>query len=189
MDTMEALSDDELVRRYLNGQEEFYFELVRRYETKVFNTALYLTDRVEEAEAILGDVFLLFSNKLASDNSKTPLFTWLLQITLDKSVHALIHANSTRGNLPESITLQTPFEEHSDAYARRNSSLRFAFQTAVSELSQDARLAFVLRDIQGKNLSEIAQLLDTNVFIVRALVREARSTIGSHLNRILEKAA
>lgn len=190
MEGTTELSDEELTELYLAGEQARYFELVERYETKVFNTALYLTDKVEEAEAVLTEVFLELAEHLKVDDGKTPLFAWLLQLTLDKSVHALISANATkRDALPESITLSTPFEEHSDAYQRRNYSLRFAFQSAVMDLSSDAKIAFVMRDIHGKKISEIADVLDQTVFEVRSLIREARRAIGGQINRILERAA
>ncbi len=190
METTEEISDESLVELYLAGDEERYFELVQRYETKVFNTALYLTDKVEEAEGVLTEVFIELSKQLKIDNGKTPLFAWLLQLTLDKSVHALISANETKkGTLPDSITLETPFEDHSEAFARRNESLRYAFQRAVDEISPQAKLAFVLRDIQGKTITEIAEVLDLTVFEVRGLIQNARSAIGTQISRILEKAA
>ncbi len=190
MEGTTELSDEELTELYLAGDQSRYFELVERYETKVFNTALYLTDKVEEAESVLTEVFLELAERLKTDDGKTPLFAWLLQLTLDKSVHALITANaSKRGALPDSITLATPFEEHSEAYERRNQSLRFAFQSAVSELSSDAKIAFVLRDIHGKKITEIAEFLDQTVFEVRGLIRQARRAIGGQINRILERAA
>ena len=182
-------SDEELVNRYLGGCQESFEQLVQRYETKVFNTALYLTSDVRRAEEILQQVFLALIARINDDFGKTPLFDWVLQHTLDLSVESLIGAKNNNSDLPSSITLSEPFEEHSRSFSTRNAELRTILHTAACNLDEEKKHIFILRDILGVSTQRTAELLATDVFSIRSKLHNARLDIAAELERVLEQKA
>ena len=181
----ESLSDKELGDRCLSGCNRSFYELVQRYETKVFNTALYLTNNVEEAERVLNLVFVELLNKLRSDNGKTPIFDWLLKFTLDTAVQNLISNNENRRQLPQSIVINEPYQQHVMRFRERNETLHTALRLATDTLPERERIVFVLRDILGISTAKTSELIESNVFEVRATLQKARMAVHSELGVLL----
>lgn len=179
------ISDGELVFRFLNGSVESFQDIIARYETKVFNTALYLTNDSEGAEDVLHRVFLDLFERLQNDFGKTPLFSWLLQHTLDTALQHLLQSCKQDNEEIHNPVLDQPFSAHQERFESRNCALRAALGQATACLSEDARYVFVLRDIQGLPLNEVAEALDMSIFEARAKLHRARLRIRRELSSIL----
>ncbi|MCB0325475.1 MAG: sigma-70 family RNA polymerase sigma factor [Bdellovibrionales bacterium] len=186
MDTNTAVSDEELVQRFLNGRESGFAALVERYEQKVYNTALHLSADEAAAEEVLAEVFIELDKQLRTDSGKTPIFPWLIGQTLERAVARLAHSVDTRRTEPPS---QLSFEEHCAAFERRHAAIRHALREAVLELPPATRHVFALRDIHGMAICEISQLLAMDEFEVRSSLRFARQLVRGRLKRILPQCA
>lgn len=77
-----ALSDEEIVQLYVNGNDKAFDEIVRRYESKVFTYIKRSVPDQEEAEDIYQEVFMkvvvLLRNGKYADQGKFGL--WLLRV-------------------------------------------------------------------------------------------------------------
>ncbi len=185
------VSDEDLVARFLFGCSDSFDQIMSRYETKVFNTALYLTSDTDDAESVLHKVFTALYHRLNDDFGKTPLFEWLLQYTLDTAVACLIERKSETEESAESeeLKLTSPYDEHAEHFQEKNTALRNAIRETACSLPGEYKALFLLRDIQGLKTSEVARLLDSNVFEVRAKLHEARLIIRDRLLDVLGESS
>jgi RNA polymerase sigma factor (sigma-70 family) len=79
---MERISDEELVRLYVQTQRNTYFEqLYERYCDKVYRKCLSFTKDSVRAEDLTHDVFLKLVVKLSSFREQAKFSTWLYSIT------------------------------------------------------------------------------------------------------------
>lgn len=184
---MESIQDGELATRYLHGCLESYEALVERYEQKIFNTALNLTNSTESAERVLHQVFVALFSKLQTDLGKTPLFTWLIRYTMDLSVQELLRSSERDDGTIQPV-LDKPFSEHEREFESKNQGLRHALFHAARSLPQEQRYVFLLRDILGVSIERIAAMLDMPKFGVRAVLHRARKQLQGELRPMLTKA-
>ncbi|WP_460941718.1 RNA polymerase sigma factor [Spirosoma daeguense] len=79
---MEQISDEELVRLYVNTQENRYFERIyERYCDKVYRKCLSFMKDPVRAEDLTHDIFLKLVVKLSSFREQAKFSTWLYSIT------------------------------------------------------------------------------------------------------------
>lgn len=89
---MKHLSDEELVRLYVETQKNAYFErLYERYCDKVYRKCLSFTKDPVQAEDLTHDIFLKLVIKLGGFKEKAKFSTWLYSITYN---HCTDHMRS-----------------------------------------------------------------------------------------------
>ena len=180
-----TLTDEVLVERFFEGCEESFEQLVNRYESKVFSTALYLTEESNEAEEVLFQVFADLHERLKSDAGKGKLFEWLVQHTLDISVERLISKKNEDLSLPSDSRNTVETREHFSNFESRNQELRQLLSGAISKLPLQLKFVFLLRDVQGLSLSKVSSILGITVFDARARLHRSRLFIYRRLSETL----
>lgn len=89
---MENISDEELVRLYVETQRNTYFErLYERYCDKVYRKCLSFTKDPARAEDMTHDIFLKLVVKLSSFREQSKFSTWLYSITYNYCTDQLRH--------------------------------------------------------------------------------------------------
>lgn len=94
---MKQISDEELVRLYVETQRNVYFEqLYERYCDKVYRKCLSFTKDPIRAEDLTHDVFLKLVVKLSSFREQAKFSTWLYSITYNYCTDQLRSHNLRR---------------------------------------------------------------------------------------------
>lgn len=178
---MQHVDDQDLLEGFFSGDEESFETIVSKYESRVFHTALYLTETTEDAEIVLQDVFVELHHKLVGDKGKTPLFDWLLQRTLDLSVEQLINKKRENVCLPEHSANLQSMNSHVAQFEQKNACMRNSIQQATRQLPSTLKFVFLLRDIQGLSITRVAAILGINVFEARTRLHQARLRLHEQL--------
>jgi len=79
-------SDKEIIGRVLQGDQQVFAELVKRYQPFVFTIAMRYANHREDAEEIAQDVFVKAYRSLADFRSDSKFSTWLCTITVNTSI-------------------------------------------------------------------------------------------------------
>jgi RNA polymerase sigma factor (sigma-70 family) len=94
---MKHFSDEELVRLYINTQQNAYFEqLYDRYCDKVYRKCLSFTKDPVRAQDLAHDVFLKVVIKLGSYKEQAKFSTWLYSITYNHCTDQLRSSSMRR---------------------------------------------------------------------------------------------
>src|SRR5512134_2426810 len=75
--------DEELVRRYLEGDVQAFGTLVERHERRVYNLALRITGREEDARDATQDALLSALRKLKTFRGEDAFTTWMHRVTVN----------------------------------------------------------------------------------------------------------
>jgi RNA polymerase sigma-70 factor (ECF subfamily) len=184
------------VQRALAGQVQAKAEIVRRHQDLVYNLALKLVSRPEEAESVLQETFLKVFENLGSFRQDAALRTWIYRIATNEALMAL----RRRRPAPLSINDGEEDEEGSGRYSRMLRSLdrnplellmdrefQQALEKAMSDLPDAWRIPFVLKDIEGLSLQEIADDLNTTIPAVKAALHRGRVVLRNRLADFMEQ--
>src|SRR5437868_6296442 len=93
------LEDDgehEIIDRCLSGDGRSFEALVDKYEKIVFNIALRVGGRSEDAEDVTQAVFIKVFENLGSYNRKYKFFSWLYRIALNESINYFRREHATQ---------------------------------------------------------------------------------------------
>jgi RNA polymerase sigma-70 factor (ECF subfamily) len=172
--------DPAVLRDAQRGGEQAFNELVRTYQTPVFNYVLRLTGDRALAEDLTQDVFLRVYQGLPRFSLRCKFTTWLFQVTKNRVLDELRarerrpHAFVALDDLPALEVLDRPIEEGEtiDALWR-----------AVETLNPDLKMALLLRDIVGLPYNEIADSLEITLSTVKWRIFKAREEVQLSLAR------
>jgi RNA polymerase sigma-70 factor, ECF subfamily len=182
--------DADVLTRAKRGDRGAFGALVRKYQRRVYATALHITGNHHDAADVAQDAFVRAYRGLARFDERSDLFTWLYRITVNtalnhlrgrKRVDNLARAGATEvaaeGGRPEKLgdEERTPREwlELQERYRR--------VLEGVSALSSSLRITLLLATVEGKSYREIAEILDIPDGTVAWRVNEARKQLRQRL--------
>jgi RNA polymerase sigma-70 factor (ECF subfamily) len=156
---------EEVIRRFLDGDEEAFSQIVRIWERKVYNLAWRMLGNREDAQDMVQETFLSIFKSIRNLRDPSSFSTWLYRITLN---HCQVHwrTRSTHVSLDDWIPNQTgakreAFSDDSSAPPGRDSLETLdIIHKALSGLSEDHRTAVILKEYMGLSLQELADIMD-----------------------------
>ena len=80
------LTDNEIIRKVLDGDHQHFAVLVKRYQNFVFTITLRYTENREDAEEISQDVFVKAFKSLKDFRGDSKFTTWLYTIVTTSSI-------------------------------------------------------------------------------------------------------
>jgi RNA polymerase sigma-70 factor (ECF subfamily) len=191
----EPTEEKELVRRAVSGDLRAKAEIVHRHQDLVYNLALKLTGNSGDAETVLQESFLKIFEKLGGFRQESSLRTWIYRITANEALMLL----RRRKGAPISMEVESE-EEATPRYRQMLASLdrnplellldnefRNALEKAMIELPDSWRVPFVLKDIEGLSLQEVADDLGITVPAVKAALHRARVALRNRLAEFIEQ--
>ncbi len=183
------MDEKDLVSRALSGDVEAKTRIVIENQEIVYNLALKMVSDPIEAENILQDTFLKVFEKLDTYMGNSSLQTWIYRIATNT---ALMQFRQRKG---EHVAIdEDPDIEKTTKYQAMLASLdqdpleilmdnefKEALEKAMSELPETWRIPFILKDIEGLSLKEVAESLGTSVPAVKAALHRGRSALRDQL--------
>jgi RNA polymerase sigma-70 factor (ECF subfamily) len=191
------LADEELAARAAAGDTTAFEVLMSRHEGRVYRLGSRLTGSAADAQDVLQETFLAVYRGLASFRGASRFSTWLYRITTNV---ALAHRRARRRRPTESLEEYLPRFDEDGQHAREASELRAASQadvlldgkllaeqarTALERVPDLYREAFVLRDLEELDTSEVADLLGVDAATVRQRVHRARLLLRGYLSHLV----
>ncbi len=174
------LDEAELVRRCKAGERAAHDELYRRFRRQVAaNLFRVLGDR-HEIEDLVQEVFVIAFRGLASFRHEARLGTWLYRVCVNVALGRI--RSRTRRPPPLSVS-DLESAAHGAALADRPESPERALERrddvarvyrALDRLAPKKRMVLYLHEIEGRDLKEIAYLVDANAVTVRTRLFYAR---------------
>ena len=176
--------DEDLVRGYLSGDYGAFAALVERHERRVYNLALRMTGREEDARDATQDAFLTALRKLSSFRGEAAFTTWMHRVTINacydllrkRARQPLLDLGDDEHPRPE----PTPAPDHADA-----TELSIDVQRALLEVPEDFRAVMILHDVQDLPQEEVAAILGIPVGTVKSRLHRGRIALAKamHLER------
>ena len=162
------------MERVQRQDEDAFAILVRRHSTSVHAFLYRLCQNQLDAEDLTQETFLRIWQRAelwAPNASK--FTTWLHKIAWNLCIDSFRRSSSTRQN-----TSLTDIEVQDDAVDTvAESNQASLLSKAIKKLPERQRTALVLCQVQGWSQRDAAQVLDTSVNGVQALIGRARRTL------------
>jgi RNA polymerase sigma-70 factor (ECF subfamily) len=164
--------DDDLVARCLAGQRPAQRQLFEREKRRVHATLYRILGSNQQLDDLVQDVFLSVFRSLHTFRGDASLSTWIDRC----AVHAaLTHMRNHRGRrhlelVPETVPSDDPSAERR-ALAREATRSLYATLDALPAVQ---RTAFALYAIDGREMSEVAELMNATRIATKARIWRAR---------------
>lgn len=179
-------SDDALIGRALSGQSSAYDSLVRRHAGRLLTMIYAQVGNRDDAEDLMQETLAQAYFKLNTYAGRSSFFTWMYRIafnlTISKRRKRRLESTHTRTHIESAPTPEDPSAaaDQQMAVAEQVVQLR----QAIEALEPDRRTVLVLRDIDGLDYGEIAELLSIPKGTVRSRLHRARLDLRELLSRV-----
>lgn len=174
-----GLSDNEIISRVLQGEQNAYTELVNRYQNYVFTLTLRMIKSREDAEEVAQDVFIKAYRSLADFRGESKFSTWLYTITNTTSITFLrkkkleIHSLNNVKVFEAADSLNSGFRAN---MVEQKSRVNMVNQ-AISMLSPDDAEVITLFYKAEQSLEEISKILGLETNTVKVRLHRARTRL------------
>ena len=172
--------DPEVLRRAQWGDERAFAQILRAYETTIFNYVYRIVGDRALAEDLTQEVFVRVFQALPRFSLRCKFTTWLFQVTKNRVLDEL----RARERRPQSVIAieDAPRLEIVDPPVERLETIDAVWR-AVRELNPDLKMALLLRDIAGMPYNEIADSLEITLATVKWRIFKAREEVQQALAR------
>lgn len=186
-----APSDAELVQRSQRGDTAAFEELVTRYRERVFGLAYGLARNEHDAQDLCQEAFIRAWRSIGRFRGQSSVYTWLYRITTNLTIDMVRRRSRAKmvefddgvGRDPErerrGVELVGGTVPSDEAF---RSDQRAAIERAMEQLTPDHRAVVLLKDFEGLEYKEIAQVVGCSPGTVMSRLFYARR----HLQRLLK---
>lgn len=177
------MSDEELVKKFLAGEESAFNQLVRRYQQKIYWHARRLTGNHLDADDILQEVLLVMYKKLRDYKFESSLYTWIYKITYTRSLN-LIKSNKLKRFFSIGSE-ETPDIKGAEDLVRdlENREKLQILDKVLKQLPVKQREVFVMRHFDELSYEEIAEITGKSVGGLKANYFHALNKVVSLMEK------
>lgn len=180
-----SVEDLELVARAQKGDVAAFSALVERYQARVYNLAFRLMSNADDAAEVTQESFLAAWESLKRFRAESSFYTWLYRLVVNK---ALTHRRSrdmkkefSVGDGEATVLDTAPDGGAGPVRAVEAKERAEMVQAAIAALPVDFRAVVVLKDIEGMEYEEIAEVLDIALGTVKSRLHRGRMLLRGAL--------
>lgn len=171
----------EIIDEIRAGNKNAYQGLMDRYKSQVAGVAYRMVGDYDDAKDVTQLVFVKMVKNLHRYDPSKRFSTWLYRITVNASIDYIRkHKRHTHEDLENySESLENFDASPADIYHRKY--IRYLILKAAERLNDKQRAAFILKDFEGHEVSEVAEILDMPPATVRWYIHRARLALRREL--------
>lgn len=179
--------------RALEGSQDAYHEIVRRYERPVFSLVVRMVKDAALAEELSQEVFLKAFRSLDGYDPGRKFSSWLFKIAHNTTIDHLrrkrldtVSLEGSRDGEDSHGLEQTLADEaaRTPQQEAERSDLSGALEAAVERLRPEYREVVLLRFQEGEAYQDIAEITGLPLGTVKTYIFRARKELAAHLTEM-----
>ena len=193
------IDDAALVEQCRQGDSEATERLILKYQNRIYNVILKICANADDAAELSQDTFVKVIENIDKFEGRSSFYTWLFRIAVNltlsyckrsvklglKSLDAEDdeHGQQARRSLKEIL-----YDDSSSdpAAVAANKELCELVKQALMQLDDAQRAVVVLRDIEGMNYAQIAEILGVELGTVKSRLSRGRSNLKEIMEAITQ---
>jgi RNA polymerase sigma-70 factor (ECF subfamily) len=193
---MSDSADWALVQASIDGDRNAFAALVERYRPAVFRIVLRTLGNTADNEDAVQEVFIRTMTSLSRYDQRYPFAPWILKIATNYCIDQIRRRKTRKYKLwcdlseaEERRALWNMSSQPHTQNSTRNDSEAYLelAQSLLNRLKPKQRMAFVLREIEGRAYEEVAAILGVPETTARVRVWRARNDLNREFQRHMKK--
>jgi RNA polymerase sigma factor (sigma-70 family) len=175
--TISLAVPDILVARAKSGDLDALEALYRAFETPVYNLALRVLRRPEDAEDVLQETFLEVVRSIRQYRGEGHLWGWIRQIATSKALMRI-----RREQVRQTEELHEEMVVAGTGMGAGSVPARIDLERAFERLSETSRAVVWMYDVEGYTHEEIAELMGKTVSFSKSQLARAHARMRQVLD-------
>jgi RNA polymerase sigma-70 factor (ECF subfamily) len=185
-----SIDDAVLVEQCQQGDSVATERLILRYQNRIYNAILKMCGNADDAAELTQDTFVKVIENIDKFEGRSGFYTWAFRIGVNLTLNYCKrgaklglrsldaeeneHSGQAKQVLKEFLTDDS---SPNPAVVASSKELCEIVMKALMNLADEQRAVVVLRDIEGMNYAQIAEVLDIEIGTVRSRLSRARSKL------------
>lgn len=184
-----SLSDEEIVKKIINGESALFEQLTGKYNYLLYTIARRYGFSHESAEDVMQDTRITAYCKLSQFKFRSAFKTWLSKIMVHKCLYKLKYGYRKyeepyclKHDAIHGSQIYTQFENAEIIFLRKE--LRNVLHITLNKLPSFYKAVFMLREVEGYSVAETAKLLHISSINVRVTLNRAKIILQKKLKHL-----
>jgi RNA polymerase sigma-70 factor (ECF subfamily) len=184
------LTEQELIAKLREGNQQAFSQLLEGYQQKVFGTCLSFVPNNEDAEDIAQEVFLEVFRSISTFKAASKLSTWIYKITTNKCLEFIRKRNTKKrfAFMQRILGNEISFDktnyftefDHPGILMENKEKTTIIFK-AINSLPDSQRIIFTLAKIDGKSYQEILEITGKSISSIESVMFRAKKALQEKL--------
>lgn len=181
-DLSKKVSDEELVKLYLESQNVAYFNLLyKRYSGKIFGKCLSLLKNEDEAEDAMQDIMMKILLNMSKFGGKSRFSTWIYSITYNYCIDFLRRKKKDRSVYVEDFADNLDVEEEvNDAFLLQMKVDRL--KVILEEIPTGDKTILLMKYQDEMSIREIGGILNKSESAIKMKIKRAKQKFKKTFN-------
>jgi RNA polymerase sigma factor (sigma-70 family) len=182
------VSEKEIIGKILNGETALFEILIRRYDSVLFKIARGFGFNHQDAQDLMQETHLAAYTELKSFGHRSSYKTWLSKIMINKCRYNLGHGYFKKEQPASELideNAQPMHAQQNNASEKKiaNKELASVIENSLQQIPLDYRAVFILREVEGFNVAETAELLNITPVNARVRLNRAKAMLQKQLEQ------
>ena len=170
--------ENQLIQLVREGDLSAWGELIRIHQDRLYNSIVRVVGHPDRARDVVQDAFIQAIENISRFDGKSQFFTWLYRIAFNRAMSMYrkhkseVSLEVARENAGDE-TMADSQDQPEDRVLQ--SELVEEVHQAIEQLSAEHRAVIVLREIEGCEYEQIAEILEVSLGTIRSRLHRARS--------------
>lgn len=183
-------SDPEIIQKILQGEIALFEILIRRSNPFLYRTGRSYGYTHEDTQDLMQETFINAYTALSKFENRATFKTWIIRIMLNNCFHkyrkySFKHERAIAGSINEkSILMYSENQQGDPNKVLLNRELNHVIENSLRQLPLEYRMVFSLREINGLNMSETAEVLDISEANVKVRLHRAKTMLRKEIEKV-----
>ncbi|WP_149277502.1 RNA polymerase sigma factor [Pareuzebyella sediminis] len=172
---------DVLLKLCLEGKQSAQLEIYNRYHRAMYNTALRIVKKSEEAEDVMQESFLSAFTKLHTFKAEVTFGSWLKRIVINNSIQHYRKQQKMNQIALEDVLYRVEEEVVvNDHHALSELKAQKVMET-MNRLKDNYRVSLTLHLIEGYDYREVSKIMNISYANCRTTISRAKESLRKKL--------
>ncbi|MBB6218694.1 RNA polymerase sigma-70 factor (ECF subfamily) [Anaerosolibacter carboniphilus] len=175
------MTDEEIVKRIIQGDHEMFPQLIDRYKDKIFALVYRYTNDYGEAQDIAQEVFIKIYKQMHTFRFQSKVSTWLYRVATNSCID-WSRKRKTKQDTTYLINEELVMDqERGPEQLMILNEQREAVRDVINRLPENYKLLIIMYHFQNMRYKEISEVLDMPMKTIETGLYRARAMIKKQM--------
>lgn len=182
----EKFTETEIIGRILDGEKALYEIIVRRFNPYLYKIGRSYNYNHEDTQDLMQETFIDAYKNLLQFEGRADFKTWIIRIMMNNCYRKKGKSSFKNEIMQDVNDNAKPMFTNANNDTEKviqNRELGHIIEDALGKIPFDYRMAFSLREINGLNVSETANLLNISEANVKVRLNRAKTMLRNEIEK------
>lgn len=180
-------TDQDIIQRIIQGEQALFEILIRRNNSVLYKIARGFGFNHQDSEDLMQDTHVAAYLQLGKFEFRSSYKTWLTRIMVNKCIYKKTYGYHSKEkpvstNMNENTPMLMSLTENAN-HVVDNKELSKILEYGIQQLPDLYKMVFILREVEGFNVAETAEILRITTTNVKVRLNRARALLQKALEK------